>query len=298
MEKTGKQMADATGLEQDARARRRVLRELIAYFALTFTITFGLGGAFIFYRPQFEAVFGPIGAPLTSWPYYVAVAAPTISAVLVSFGFGGLEGVKNLFAGLIRRFDLRWLFVALLAIPATLLVLGIGERMIFGTGGVHAIDMRATMSAPLLWFTTAVIFMDPGPWGEETGWRGFALPRLLTRLSPLPAAILLGVIWSLWHTPAFFVSGLTQHGLNFVWFMSAGTCLTILMTWIYVNAGKNYFVAGVIPHAVSNLLFTAHAYNDIKIEALAVAVIAALIVAFFGPSLKGWRPARLTAAPA
>lgn len=291
-------MADLTGPGQDTTTQPRVLRELVAYFALTFTITFGLGGAFILYRPQFEAVFGHIGAPLTSWPYYVAVAAPTISAVLVSFWSGGIDGVKALFAGLIRRFDLRWLFAALLTIPAMLLVFGVAERMIFGNSGPHAIDIQATLLAPLMWFTTAELLIDPGPWGEETGWRGFALPRLLTRMSPLSAAIVLGLIWSLWHTPAFFVSGLTQHGLNFAWFVTGGVCLTIIMTWIYVNANGNYFVAGVIPHAVSNLLFSAHAYSDIKIEAFTYAAIAALIVMICGPGFKGWRPARAAPAPA
>ena len=68
-------MADLTHSEQDTLARRRAVRELIAFFALTFAITFGLGVAVIFFRPEFEAVFGPLGPPLVSWPYYVAVCA-------------------------------------------------------------------------------------------------------------------------------------------------------------------------------------------------------------------------------
>jgi hypothetical protein len=42
------------------------VRELIAFFALTFAITFGLGIAVIFFRPQFEGAFGPLGPLLTS----------------------------------------------------------------------------------------------------------------------------------------------------------------------------------------------------------------------------------------
>jgi uncharacterized protein len=294
-------MADRNAPEHDATARRRALRELGAYLALTFAITFGLGAAVIFFRRQFEAVFGPIGPLLVSWPYYLAVCAPTISAVLCSAAFGGWAGVRSLFAGLTRGFQLRWLFVALLALPVALLVWGLVERIALGAAAAHSADIRAIVISPLLWFTTAKIFVDPGPWGEETGWRGYALPRLLTRFSPLTAAIILGVIWGLWHTPAFLASGLTQFGVNYGWFLVAAVCLTILMTWIYVNANRNFLVAGFIPHAVANLMGDVHAFRAVKIEALALLTIAVLIVVVSGPRLQGrWfarRPAQAATQP-
>ncbi len=40
--------------------------------------------------------------------------------------------------------------------------------------------------------------------GEELGWRGFLLPRLLP-LGTAPALLLSGVIWGLWHTPALLL---------------------------------------------------------------------------------------------
>jgi len=270
-------------------ARARVGRELGAYFALTFAITYGLGAAFIFFRPEFEALFGRISSPITSWPYYLAVSSPTISAIVVSLWFQGLNGAKGLFAGAVRPFRPQWGLLALTLIPTGLLVWGVAERFGSSSGASHAISLQAIFFAPLLWVTTPAIFVDPGPWGEETGWRGFALPRLLELMSPLAAALVLGAIWVVWHAPAFFVSGLSQFGLNFVWFFAGGVCLSILMAWIYVNANHNYLVAGFIPHAVSNLMFSAHVYRAVEIEALLYAVIAFAIVAAFGPTLKGWR---------
>ncbi len=286
-------MTELMNSASETDARRRATRELIAYFALAFALTWGLGAAVIFFRPQFEAVVGPLGPLITSWPYYVAVCAPTISAVLISAAFGGVQGVKNLFAGLVRPFRLRWLFLALLAIPAAYLLCGLIERALFGNAGSASVDVHALLvSAPFLLFTTPNIFVDPGPWGEETGWRGFALPRLLTRFSPLTSALILGVIWGVWHTPAFLLSGLSQSSLNFGWFLAGSTLLTIFMTWIYINANRNYLVAGFIPHMMSNLLFTAHVASDIKIEVFAFIAITAIIVAVSGPGLKGWRFAR------
>src|SRR5579864_3008761 len=195
-------MADTTSASIELGERSRATRELVAYFALAFAITWGLGVVVIFFRPQFEAVFGPLGPLITSWPYYVGVCAPTISAVLVSLMFGGLNGVKGLFGGLVRPFKIQWAFVALLTMAGGYAVWGVVERSLSGI--TPSVDFHALLvSAPLLLFTTANIFVDPGPWGEETGWRGFALPRLLTLHSPLTAALILGVIWGIWHTPAF-----------------------------------------------------------------------------------------------
>jgi membrane protease YdiL (CAAX protease family) len=290
-------MAVPPDLPRNAIAERRALRELLVYLALTFSITFGLGAAVIFFRPQFEALFGPTGPLLESWPYYLAVSAPTISAVLVSAAFGGLTGVRTLFSGLVRPFRSRWLLAAFLTFPFGLLLWGLVERAITPGAAPHGVDLNALVSAPLIWFTTAKIFVDPGPWGEETGWRGFALPRLLTRLSPPKSAIVLGVIWGVWHTPAFLASGTTQFGLNFGWFLLAAVCLTFLMTWIYVNANGNYLVAGVVPHAVANLMGF-RAFHDLKVEALVLLAIAGLIFATFGPTLRGWRLASPVAADA
>jgi membrane protease YdiL (CAAX protease family) len=285
-------MTDFLDSEQAA-AKSRAGRELLAFFALAFAITFGLGAAVIFFRPQFEAVFGPLGPLLVSWPYYVAVCAPTISAVLLSALFGGLDGLKNLLRGLLRPFQLRWAFLALLAFPTALLLWGLAERGLFGSGAAHSIDIHAILvAAPITLLTTANIFIDPGPWGEETGWRGFALPRLLTRFSPLTAAIILGVIWGVWHTPAFLVSGLTQEKYNYGWFLLGVTFLSIVMTWIYLNANRNFLVAGFIPHAVNNLMGFSNAFTDTKTQAFVYIAMVMLIMIVSGPRLKGWRFAR------
>jgi len=41
--------------------------------------------------------------------------------------------------------------------------------------------------------------------GEETGWRGFALAPLQHRYGPVAGTLILAALWAGWHTPAFFV---------------------------------------------------------------------------------------------
>jgi membrane protease YdiL (CAAX protease family) len=58
------------------------------------------------------------------------------------------------------------------------------------------------------------ILLLMGPLGEEAGWRGFALKKMLQLTSPVKAAVLLGIIWSFWHLPLFFIHGTTQNALT------------------------------------------------------------------------------------
>ena len=50
-------------------------------------------------------------------------------------------------------------------------------------------------------------------WGEETGWRGFALPYLQARYSAITSTLLVSVMWACWHIPLFsFCAGPFSHG--------------------------------------------------------------------------------------
>jgi CAAX protease family protein len=53
---------------------------------------------------------------------------------------------------------------------------------------------------PLLFLVRTVV---GGPLGEELGWRGFLLPRLLPRFRPVVASLLIAPVWFLFHVPAF-----------------------------------------------------------------------------------------------
>lgn len=95
-----------------------------------------------------------------------------------------------------------------------------------------------------------------GPLGEEAGWRGFALPRLQARHSPLVASLLLSVIWGLWHLPlhlqgvyhGVFPDGMPGILLRIV--TSAPTA--ILFTWLYNRTRGNLWLMVLLHTAVNN----------------------------------------------
>ena len=94
-----------------------------------------------------------------------------------------------------------------------------------------------------------------GPLGEEIGWRGFALPRLLDRWGFLPASVLLGSLWGLWHLPAFVLPGLRAligGEYSFLPYFVMTNALAISMSCVYKGTGRSVALAGVGFHLMVN----------------------------------------------
>ena len=85
---------------------------------------------------------------------------------------------------------------------------------------------------------------------EEFGWRGFMLPRLLKQGSALRAALLVGVVWALWHAPINYM-GLSKYGWQAVPILFALALLpivqTVPMVWIH-NSAKHSMLMMVLTH--------------------------------------------------
>jgi len=94
--------------------------------------------------------------------------------------------------------------------------------------------------------------------GEEVGWRGFALPRLQAKSSALTASILLTFFWALWHWPLFFYRpNYLAMGFTGIlgWLFSLFTG-SILLTWLY-NSSKASILMCAVFHATIDIAFTA-----------------------------------------
>jgi uncharacterized protein len=96
-----------------------------------------------------------------------------------------------------------------------------------------------------------VIIFITGALGEELGWRGFMLPRLLMKRNALVSSVIIGFVWSLWHLPLWF-SKLGYEHSSFVLFTMIGVCFSVIATWISVNTKGNMFLV-CLSHAALNL---------------------------------------------
>jgi membrane protease YdiL (CAAX protease family) len=158
---------------------------------------------------------------------------------------------------------------------------------IFGPGLIAAILMAA--------------FLDQGAVLEELGWRGYALPELQAGLlSPLGAAVLVGVGWGVWHVPRDVVAGVIerlgpiQYLLLFLPSFLAGTVTVSIIAAYFVNRSGGSIIPAIMVHGLSNdavglsgvaaMEVALSPYHQVT-KALPFALLAAGIVYFAGRRL-------------
>ncbi len=99
---------------------------------------------------------------------------------------------------------------------------------------------------------TIIFTLFSGPFSEELGWRGFALPRLQTKYNALVSSLILGVIWTFWHIPLFFTAGAAQMSIPFPIYLVLVTTITIYLTWLYNNT-RGSLIITILAHFFFNL---------------------------------------------
>ncbi len=116
-------------------------------------------------------------------------------------------------------------------------------------------DVRNAYMFPLMAIVSGVFF-SIGGLGEELGWRGYMMTKLIKICGTGKAVVLGGVIWGIWHWPLTYVGhnfGTEYKGYPYTGF--AAMCilcvfLGILLTFITVKTGSVWPAA--IMHAVNN----------------------------------------------
>ena len=132
---------------------------LVAFFVLAYALTW----------PMIPLV---SLSPLWGFP---ALFGPALAAIIVAAVTDGKPGLRDLLDRLVRwRVGARWYAVALglpmvLALTTAGLYLLLGAQTSVNFGGLSVLN-----------FVVFALIV-----GEELGWRGYALPRLLAQKSPL-----------------------------------------------------------------------------------------------------------------
>jgi uncharacterized protein len=175
---------------------------------------------------------------------------PTVAALIVTGVTEGRGGIKKLLLNFTHfKLPARWYFAALIPFSLALAAAGIYRL----GGGAASGGVSLTLS---FWAGLIAINIFTGATGEEAGWRGFALPRLLEKYKPLKAGLLMGLAWNFWHLPLWFTSGFSSLSLlEYILFFSiAIISLAVIMTWILCKTSSS-LIPMVITHFSFNLGF-------------------------------------------
>ena len=170
---------------------------------------------------------------------------PMAAALMLTYRLDGGEGAVALLKSAFvygRNQSAIWVFVAILFMPiVSLLEFGILRLM----GSAVPIP-QITIGPSLFYFAAFFI----GAIGEELGWQGYAYPRLRNGTSTFGSALILGIIWALWHLIPFV--GMGRSTTWIVWHLLGTVALRFIIVWLFENTGQSILIA-ILFHTMINL---------------------------------------------
>lgn len=199
------------------------------YFSIVLLISWGAGliveGPKLIHHDQIQ----PLDVQLL---FPIIVISVALTGIALSGLIDGKRGLRDLLTRMGRwRVGIGWYAIALLTAPVLILII----LFLFKTflSPVFTPKVR-------LFFILYGIF--PGVL-EEIGWMGFAYPKMRLKQSPVGAAVLLGILWGLWHAPVVdYLGGAAPHNeywpLFFLSFIFIVAAVRVLIVWIYTNTNS------------------------------------------------------------
>ncbi|MCG6883892.1 MAG: CPBP family intramembrane metalloprotease [Silicimonas sp.] len=210
---------------------------LIAFYLMTFAISWGVIGAYILLPEFAEAAFGPISGahPL----FFLATWAPAISGIVLVLYHSGFAGMGRFLSRLtLWRCSPGWWVFLLAGIP---LVFVVGSLI---KGGPVLAPFPPEGAGPVFALMGMMLFLGPV---EELGWRGVAQPLFQRRIAPFWAGAVIGAGWGIWHVPAFYLAGVVYEDWSFLPFFIGNVTLGILVTPLF-NASRGSLLLPALFH--------------------------------------------------
>ncbi|MGA9270614.1 MAG: type II CAAX endopeptidase family protein [Lutimonas sp.] len=174
----------------------------------------------------------------------LSVFTPSLVALVLTAVSNGKKGVYDLFVGqTVRKTAPKWLILSFFGLPA-LASLAVLTSLKFD---VSAFALRSTQLMPQALVILLIAI------GEEYGWRGFLLPRLLNKFSLFNSSLILGLIWGFWHFPAYLIGTGVPEQMDFLVFLLWVVLGTLFISWIYYYTRS--VLTSILAHIGANAAF-------------------------------------------
>jgi hypothetical protein len=220
------------------------------YFLLTFAYSW------IIWIPSVLDGLG-VGLPFNVAGYSTVVVvigafAPLLAAITL---IGRVEGWAGIKAFLKQAIDFRvkptYIIIAL-ALPLVIHIISHYLSLAVGLDVARTLFPDEISASPvLLAIPYFFLMLIIGGGQEEFGWRGYAQEPLQEKIGVIPASLLIGVIWGIWHLPLWFMAGDLHSAYSFVAFVMMTTSISLIYAWLY-NASKKKLIVALFFHAMNN----------------------------------------------
>jgi membrane protease YdiL (CAAX protease family) len=254
---------------------------LISYFVLTYAISWAI------VAPLIASAQGFTDVPVPFALHYLNDYGPLLAALITAGIADGTEGLRDLLGRIAKwRVGLGWVLVAALS---PLAVWGIAVGTVAGIGDpLPDLSRLGTVPyIPYLGWAAWIFWILTVGLGEESGWRGYALPKLQSHMSALSATLIVTLFWVGWHLPRFFYyAGYMEQGFSVLsWVAHGFLALAIVLTFIY-NSTRGSILMAALFHGGYNFWAASGGTGGLTTYAIdALFMIWALaVVIFLGPA--------------
>jgi CAAX protease family protein len=185
----------------------------------------------------------------------------------------GRPGLRGLGTRLARwRVSPRWWLAAVS--PVLFLGLALIALAVAGKALPDVRDFGRFSGIPAAGLAGVVLLIFVAALGEETGWRGYALPQLQRRFSPLASSLILAVVWFAWHLPQFLVIATYRDfaPVQYVGMFLGLACGAVVLTWLYNRSGGSILLVAIW-HGLYNVVSATQAATG-----LLAAVVSTLVM--------------------
>ena len=230
----------------------KTLKQLATYFVLAYLISWTI------WLPLYGHIFGITNLPNFPFNHAFGGLGPLLASFLTTWIYHKKTGIKKLLKKCLQIRPLIYLAIVLfspfiLVFIATIISYFV-DKTPLDLSGLFRYKEFPNFNL-LTFFIYNLVFFG---FGEEVGWRGFALPRFQDRFNALTSCIFLTVFWAIWHLPLFFYRpGYLSMDLGGIlgWSFSLLTG-SILLSWLF-NSTRGSILICAIFHSTIDIVFTA-----------------------------------------
>ena len=236
------------------------MKRLFIFLGLTFVLTWIVE----FTLMANGGLSGPYAYIVLAGIMFVPALSVVITRLITKEGFKNF-GLKPHFKGHIRYYVIAWFAPSLLIVCGALFYFLISPShfdptmsnmfQLYRSQGVDA--TQSTLMASFL--AQVVVGLLFGPLlniittlGEEIGWRGYLLPKLMEMVSVRKAVAISGSIWGLWHAPVIAMG--YNYGFDYAFFPWCGILAMIVFAF-FAGSFLSYLAIktkSVLPAAIAH----------------------------------------------